>query len=382
MIDIQLQPAPESFSGFKDELERLFMARQQEPSTSFEWTEALRAHHLDGDDEFLLLMGRREHRLCLFIPMVREQLRIGWLPLINLRVIWERYNTHSDLLCECLNERAVEILLEGCQKVNPRWDVMRFTRVLENSDLDRAFSRVLPCSGLRFRSRLEPPSFFLRLPDSLELYLQGRSSKFRNYLSRMEKKLRALGSVRFVKHTSREKFSDAYNALLSVELASWKHEHGTAISAVPHQTTFYRELSREAQNSGRLHLTFLMLSDLPVAYNLGMISNGRYYYLKTSFNEIYRPQGVATVCRARLIRMLIEEGLKEFDFPGEPYEWEKQWTHDLRWHRSFTIYNKTGMGFLYSTIGFIHNWLHRKSRKRNVEYHEPLSMRPHPDRKK
>ena len=157
-----------------------------------------------------------------------------------------------------------------------------------------------------------------------------------------------------------------------------KHKHGTAISAIPHQIAFYRELIGGAYKAGRLHLTFLVLNDKPVAYNLGVVSNGCYYYLKTSFNEAYRHLGVASVCRARLIRMLIDEGLENFDFPGEPYEWEKQWTRNLRWHRSFTIYNKTSMGYLIRMITYVTHFLRRSSINREVVYHDPNTIKPPP----
>jgi hypothetical protein len=71
---------------------------------------------------------------------------------------------------------------------------------------------------------------------------------------------------------------------------------------------------------------------------------GRYSYLKTSYDERHRALGPATFLRARLIESLMDDRLREFDFPGEPYEWERQWTTTYHWHKTVTIYNRTPKG--------------------------------------
>jgi|GEM_PF-2808269 len=375
MIHIELLQPPVCLSRFQTDWERLFKAGPHEPSTSFEWTEALREHHLNGNDEFVLLVGRQDQRVCALVPLVRERLSLSGLPLTSLRVISERSNTHSDLLCEKLDESMMEALLEGFRTEARPWDVMRFTRVLEGSALDCALTGALQRSGVSARFRLEPPSFFLPLPDTFDRYLRTRSGKFRNYLRRMEKGLQTGGQVRFIKISAPEVFSQAYEDLLNVEKASWKHGHGTAISTVSHQMGFYYDMAKGALNAGRLHLTFLKLDHLPVAYNLGLLTHGRYHYLKTSFHEAYRRLGVATISRARLIRMLIDEGIREFDFPGEPYEWEAQWTEELRWHRSVVVYNKTVMGRLYRTLTGISDKLRRIPPEHTVAYCDPKALR-------
>ncbi len=54
---------------------------------------------------------------------------------------------------------------------------------------------------------------------------------------------------------------EAYSHLLVIEERSWKHAHGTAISAVPHQREFYRLLCDGASRTGRLHLMLMYLDD-------------------------------------------------------------------------------------------------------------------------
>ncbi len=374
-MEFALHAEPEDLSLFAADWERLYLARSHEPSVSLEWTEALRNHHLRGAERFHLLSGQEHGRTRLLVPLVSERLSVGGLPLRSLRALSELSNTHSDLLCDSLDDVIGESLVDALRQRVPDWDILRFARVLEDSTLDRVLTRAVAHSALPARFRLEAPSFFLALPDNFDTYLRGRSAHFRTSLRRMEKHLSARGTLRFLKVDCAADFSDAYQTLLEVERTSWKHDHGTAISAVPHQTGFYRQMAAGALDAGRLHLTFLYLDDIPVAYNLGLLSHGNYHYLKTSFHEAYRRDGVATVARARLIRMLVEEGVRVFDFPGEPYEWETQWTQDLRWHRSVVICNNTAMGRMYHMLSSLRDRLRPRGQERSVTYCDPRALK-------
>jgi CelD/BcsL family acetyltransferase involved in cellulose biosynthesis len=219
--------------------------------------------------------------------------------------------------------------------------VWRVVQMLETNPLLAALDEAFRAAGATVVRRSEPPSFFLPLPPSYDEYLAARSSKFRNYLRRSEKKLVASGELTVVTSGVEIGFDAAFDALLAIEAASWKHGHGTAISAIPHQAAFYRAMSREMAGDGRLHLTLLRRDGEPIAYNLGLVWQRQYAYLKTSYVESLKALGPSTVLRARLVARLIEEGLEALDFPAEPYEWEAQWTTAHRPHQSLVVYNRT-----------------------------------------
>ena len=180
------------------------------------------------------------------------------------------------------------------------------SNVLESHELARHFADAIRHRPLAGLVRDAYASYFLELPASFDEYLAARSSKFRNYLKRVERKIAAESEVSVTDYTAVDEVDRAYDMLLEIERASWKHEHGTAISAVPHQVGFYRDLCQGAAARGRLHLQVLSLGGRPAAYNLGYIRDSTYFYLKTSYGEAWRQLGVATWLRARLIRSLIE----------------------------------------------------------------------------
>ena len=205
--------------------------------------------------------------------------------------------------------------------------------------------------------------------------MRRRSGSFRNAWKRIERKLAGRGTIELRHQEDCQEVEQAYEAMLSIEKRAWKQTQGTSISSVARQETFYRHLCRSAARRNWLHLEFLCLDGQPIAYNLGLVFKGTYFYLKTSYDHAERPASPSTFLRARLIEELIGRGVIQMDFPAEPYEWERQWTDEVRWHDSLTLFAPTMKGYAY--------YLYRKTRRlrRNahtpeVRYVNPRDLRP------
>jgi CelD/BcsL family acetyltransferase involved in cellulose biosynthesis len=190
----------------------------------------------------------------------------------------------------------------------------------------------------------------------------------------MQKKLEQEGLVEIVTVRNDGDIRVAYPKLLDVERKSWKHEHGTAISSIAKQEKMYSLIFDIAHKRGLLHLTLLSLNSEPIAYDAGLIKNDTYYYLKTSFDEKYRQLSPATVLRSKLIEDLIGRNVKYFDFPGEPYEWERQWTDELRWHQSLMVYNKTMRAKLFSLYRRMPKREEGRVEEGGFRYHNPKDI--------
>ncbi len=122
-------------------------------------------------------------------------------------------------------------------------------------------------------------------------------------------------------------------------------------------------------------MLFLYMDDKPIAYNMGLLKDSKYYYIRTSFDEELRRYGPSTLLRAQLIKRLISDGVGYFDFPGEPYEWEKQWTEEMRWHRSLEVYNNTLKGKLYSAYRTYKKRRDGQNNEKVLKYCDPRSLK-------
>jgi CelD/BcsL family acetyltransferase involved in cellulose biosynthesis len=379
MIAVEVIWDPTDLHSLQEDWERLFNQGANEPSTSYEWTEALVKNHLRANDRLFIMVFRKANTPVCLVPMVASEERVLGRTLVRLSPFSERYNTHSDFLSSHDAKECVQALISALYKLEIEWDVFRMARMLEPGPLLGGLEECLSQSRKKHRIQYEPPSFFLHLPESLDSYLAQRSGKFRNYLRRAEKKLKVLGEVKVAEIVDRRDLNAAYENILHIERNSWKHQHGTAISAIARQRSFYRDLCRGAAEAGRLHLSFLYLREEPIGYNMGYVHNNRYYYLKTSYHEQFRSHGAATYLRARLIESLIGKGIRSFDFPGEPYEWEQQWANELRWHKSITIYNDTLRASAYSMLSRLRRLLNRRPAGKVFEFCDAKDLQPPSD---
>lgn len=330
---------------FADEWAALDLAASCEPNTSLEWTRALAAAHFEPTDDFLTIAQRAAGRLVAIVPMVlRRERALGPLTVDTIRLVCDLSTAHSDVLHVCGIDEVASGVMAALAQAPWHWDVLRVGNLLEDGPLSRQLAEAVRASGFGCRVRREQPSYFHELDASFERYLAGRSAKFRNYLRRKTRDLQKLGRVEIRRAGQDVAVEQAYQDLLLVEERSWKHAHGTAISAVPRQREFYRRLCEGMARCRRLHLQLLYLDGRPVAYDLGVTSSNRFWYLKTSFDERLRSASPSTVLRARLIETLIAEGCRGLDFPAEPYRWEAQWASELRWHTSLIVFNRSLRG--------------------------------------
>ena len=348
--------------------EEIYSAAGKEPSTSFEWCDALTRSHVETGDRFVLLRLTRGSQVTGFLPLIVRRFKVLGCPASLLTPLADLNNTHSDVLTRDLNGETMTAIVSALVRLDEKWDVFRMSNVLDGHPLVASVEAYTRDPRPMCHVRPGYGSYFLSLPGSFEAYLSSRSAKFRNYLKRCSKKIESQARTHVVDCSAPADAAAGFEMLLAVERASWKQAHGTAISAVPRQMQFYRDLCDGAAARGRLHLQVLTIGGTPAAYNLGYLANHRYAYLKTSYDQRAKSLGVATYLRARTIASLIERGVTDVDFPAEPYEWERQWTETVRWHQVVTLYRSTVVG---TALGCIDRLRAHRNTPRQIAHVDP-----------
>lgn len=365
----------ESFAdvaALRPQWESLFASGCHEPSTSVEWTAAMVRHHAKPGDRAFCVRLERDGALVGVIPLVLRNFPVMGQRVALLTPLSEYYNTHSALLLQSLDEDVVKAVVSTLFTLNARWDCFRMARLLADNPLLPVLQRALTAQSRSHSVREGLSAYVLDLPSSYETYLAARSAKFRNHLKRKQKQLAGSGHLEVHELEGAGQFEAALEMLMKVERSSWKHSFGTAITSVTRQTGFFEDFGREAALAGRLHLQWMTLDSRPIAYNLGYFTGAGYHYLKTSYDHQFRPMGPATVLRARLIERLIAARVGRLDFPGEPYEWEAQWTDTVRRRVVLSVYAPTIRGRLLSMVERLR---HRAARSSEIAHSDPRGKR-------
>ncbi len=375
MITVDFVRDKNEILQYRELWNEIYCTGENEPSTSFVWTNALLKTHRKEKDDFLLIIIKDSKEVISIVPIIISSQKKFGLSFTYMFPISEYYNTHSDILLKELYGEFIEVFIKAIFQLKPKWDIFSMRRLIESNPIIENIESILKKCSVKYRFSWEAPSFFLPLENNYDDYLKKRSGKFRNYLKRIEKKITFSGNIDFHEIEDLGGINDAYRALLEIEIKSWKHEHGTAISSISRQEKFYEELCVSANENGWLHMLFLYMDDKPIAYNMGLLKDSKYYYIRTSFDEELRRYGPSTLLRAQLIKRLISDRVEYFDFPGEPYEWERQWTEEMRWHRSLEVYNDTLKGKLYSAY---RTYKKRRDGQRNekvLQYCDPRNLK-------
>lgn len=372
--EIVEQPA---FAALQPDWERLYAEARNEPSTSYEWTRALSESHLAPGDELFAVVVREEGRVIAIAPVLRRHERLlGMLRLATLSPLSELYRTHSDLLGACDRADVIAAMFAAFDRGGRRWDLYRIGRLRRQGRFAQGLGGLFEAGGRPWTRRAEFPSYLIRLDGGFDRYLAARSAKFRNYLKRKTRQLDSMGRIEARRAGPGLPVEQAYEDLLAVERQSWKHAHGTAITAVPRQTAFYRRLCEESWRRGDLHLTLMYLDGRPIAFNLGLVHGACYYYLKTSYDQALKQAGAATVFRARLIERLMAEGVSLLDFPGAPYQWEEQWADELQWHDSAVVFGRGWRASAFRVMKALRERLRADAGDGPVRFADPRALSP------
>lgn len=374
MMHFEIVQELDKMEAYHTQWDHLFNSGGYEASLSFEWTQALLKTHL-GKDRFFLIVLKEGEEIVGIVPLVIKEVRKYGFSLAMASPIAEQYHTNSDLLLKDSSRDMVDTFLRALFSLPARWDFFWIKRFVEGNPLPGVMEGCLRDSCIQYDSRRETSSFYLNLDGTFFDYLQKRSANFRYNLKRKEKKVRALGNVEYCKIENSQSLEEAYKNLLYVEENSWKHKHGTAITAIKKQRALYKELCESTAKKGWLHLSFLFLNNEPIAYNLGLVIREKYYLLKLSFHEKYKQVSPAILLMAWVIEDLIHGGVKAYDFTGKPYEYESQWTQEVRWHRSLTICNRTLRAKLYSIYKTLKN-KHASGMEDDVVYYDSRDLKP------
>jgi CelD/BcsL family acetyltransferase involved in cellulose biosynthesis len=276
-----------------------------------------------------LVTARLRGRLVAILPLVSELGTLAGLPARKLRSAGNTHTCRYDLVCaRGMSAEAASAIASALLR-RPGWDLIELENVPRGGTLARMVAEAGQ-AGWRIHAApsLTPPYLdlascegrFDRLLDTLD-------AKFRSNLRRRMKKLEAHGPVTLVACGEPGALLERFYAL---ERAGWKGAEGSAIDCDGTTRAFYDALARAAHAGGHLALYGLAAGGRVVAVFLGLLYRGRYYLLKTAYDEALRDCSPGQVLTREALRDLLARGCIEFDFLGGHMEWKAEWAPALR----------------------------------------------------
>ena len=157
------------------------------------------------------------------------------------------------------------------------------------------------------------PSLVVEMPNTWEEYLRQLTSKERGKVGYLTRRLEKDYSVRYLKCTE-NCLEPALDALFHLHQNRWQARGEPGSFASQERQRFYRELSLGLLKRGWLEFWLLELDGKKVAAQFAFRYAKTVFTLQEGFDLAYSSQSVGYVLRARVLRQLIGEGVRRYDF--------------------------------------------------------------------
>lgn len=155
-----------------------------------------------------------------------------------------------------------------------------------------------------------------------------RRSDFR----RAERHADKLGGLSFEIHerVSEQQLDRLLDEAYAVEARSWKGDSGHTLMHDPVRGAFFRRYAHTAMRSGLLRLALMRVGGVAVAMQIAAVWQERFWLLKIGYDPAYAKCSPGQLLMLHTVQHAAQQGLKSYEFLGNPAPWTAAWTGTLR----------------------------------------------------
>ncbi len=321
-----------------------------------------------GKDQRLLVAGFFDaaSRLVGLAPLSLTRIRIA--PAVSLRLLrlmgdGSHDSDNLDLpVIPGFEDRFAESLLHYLENQQSLWDFCELNTMPPQSPGAKAFRQLLEREKWIVTENNRPASA-IALPATWEEYLRRLSSKERGKIGLRTRRLEKKYEVRIRKCVEEDEFDSLLRALYELHGKHWRLRGLPGTLHSPARRQFYGELARLLSEQSRLEFWLLELKEKVVAAQFGLRHGTTVFSLQEGFDPDYAPESVGYVLRSQVLKRLIADGIRRYDFLGGADESKLRWGAepghylDLRFARPFSA----GAAYLRTQhyAGRSKSWLRR-----------------------
>jgi len=348
-IDVSLVEDEHTLARLRPEWNALVDRTLNEPFYRYEFIRSW-LENFKPQTPLKLLIGREPGgRLVALLPLIEERVRMFGVPIRQWTSPTNVQSARFDLVAEdktaaanaffCLLRKLDGWDLLCLMDIPPTGAALEFQTIARNNGFPL---------GLYEAQR----SVYVSLPSSVEDLQATLGAKFRGNLRRRRRMLEARGEVSVEHITGGPDLQKRLEECFAMEQSGWKGQHGEPANGDPRIHGFYSALARHAARTGALSLYRLLLDGRPVAFHYGLIQNGTYSLLMTSYDESLRDCGPGHLLVAEVLERCIESGHREFDFLGCDLEWKRAWSQTSRQHVWLFMFRNSLRGYVVHNLKF------------------------------
>lgn len=174
-----------------------------------------------------------------------------------------------------------------------------------------------------------------------ESYLGQKKKKIRHELKRKNKKMEKAGAINISCLQSPAASEKLFNAIEEIEKDSWKYASGTAIISSDVEYRFYKTLFDTYSKLSMAKGYILFKDNSPLSYVMGIIHEGTFYALKTSYKEKYKQLSPGLVLFFRIIQAFtMHNEISTIELLGGDARWKEELATGGSSYCTYALYPK------------------------------------------
>ncbi len=294
-----------------------------------------------------LLTVRHNGELAGILPMKRESRFFGKFPANTLRSLSGIHSSRFDFMCQPKRRDELTRAAWLQLKAEKSWDVFEAQHVPHDGRLP-GILKYAKEDGYLIAQWPSQRSPYLDFPPPGGDPFKNSPPRYkssRNRLKGYHKKLAQFGEPHL--EVTNQFQEHLFERFIALEKSGWKGKHGGAIGNNATATEFYRTAMSAASRQGHFRMYSLVLKnkpDQPIAMDMGLLINNRYYSPKIAYDESYAKCSPGILLGGMVLTDLASQGIDRFDFLGSQSRHKSIWSLAARPHYHCYIFRPTLMG--------------------------------------
>ena len=243
-------------------------------------------------------------------------------------------------------EEFLELVLRNLEKHTNQWDFCEWNTVPEFSSLSRHLPACLKKRNWLLITTRTPCSSII-LPDTWDSYLKQLTSKERGKLGLRTRHLDHLYSVRYRRCSQVQDIDRDLEFLFNLHQRRWEAIGGPGTFRSTARRQFYRDLTQTLLPRNQLEFWLLELDGKPVGAQFGFRFGSTVYSLQEGFDPAFAKDSVGYVLRAHVLKTLISEGVRKYDFLGGVSDSKNRWGAEVGSYLNFRFCRPHSLGGTY-----------------------------------
>jgi CelD/BcsL family acetyltransferase involved in cellulose biosynthesis len=246
-------------------------------------------------------------------------------------------------------EAVTRRLLDWIQQNSVLWDVCELNTLPGDSFLGTRLITDLVTRKWKYVASTRAQTV-VELEANWEGYLKKLSSKERGKIGLRARRLEKKFQVRIRRCSEESEVDAALQSLFELHGKHWQQRGLPGTLHSPARRQFYGELARLLLACGRLEFWVLELNRRIAAAQFGLRYGPRVFSLQEGFDPEYFVDSVGYVLRSEVLKRLIGDGVRRYDFLGGTDESKMRWGGELKHYLNLHFAPPASRGSLYLAI--------------------------------